>query len=126
MLRVKRCITGKARSALFACLVGICSPVMPARSEAAGPDFWAVTGVAGNDVLNLRAAPKPSAARTGVIPPDGRQLQNLGCTGVPSFAEWQRMSPKQRRAAQAGRWCKVRYNGRTGWARGKFLREDGG
>ncbi|KFC74381.1 Bacterial SH3 domain protein [Bosea sp. LC85] len=36
------------------------------------------------------------------------------------------MSLKQLRAAQAGRWCKVRYNGRTGWVRGKFLREDGG
>ncbi|MGO4666680.1 SH3 domain-containing protein [Bosea sp. 2RAB26] len=126
MLRDRRRLIVKARSALFAGLVGICSPVIPARSKVAGPDFWAVTGVAGHDVLALRAAPKPSAARTGVVPSDGRRLQNLGCTGVPSLAEWQRMSPKQQRVARAGRWCKVRYNGRTGWVRGKFLREDGG
>ncbi|KFC74382.1 hypothetical protein FG93_01260 [Bosea sp. LC85] len=39
MLGARRRIIGKTRSALFACLVGICSPVMPARPEAAGPDF---------------------------------------------------------------------------------------
>lgn len=77
MLRDKRRFA-RLRAALFACLAGICSPVMPARSEAAGPDFWAVTGLAGNDVLTLRAAPKPSAAQTGAVPPDGRRLQNLG------------------------------------------------
>jgi uncharacterized protein YgiM (DUF1202 family) len=96
-----------------------------ARAEADGPDTWAVTGVAAKDVLNIRAEPNASSRIVGTIPPNGRSLANLGCTGIPDFAQWEKMSERARQAASANRWCRVRYRGTVGWVRGKFLAEGG-
>lgn len=108
-----------AASVLAICLV---VPSLT-NAEAGGPDSWAVTGVAANDVLNIRAQPNPSARIVGAVPPDGRGLANLGCTGIPSFAQWERMSERARRTAGANRWCRIRYRDTEGWVRGKFLAE---
>ena len=40
-----------------------------AEAEADGPDFYRVTGVAADDVLNIRAEPSPHATHVGSIPP---------------------------------------------------------
>jgi uncharacterized protein YraI len=95
-----------------------------ARAEADGPDFFAVTGVAADDVLNIRAAPSPKAAKIGAIPPNGRRVANLGCRGEPGFAAWQAMTEAEREQAARGRWCKISYQGVEGWVAGRFLRED--
>jgi len=94
-----------------------------ANAEADGPDRWSVTGVTRNDVLNVRAEPNASSRIVGVVPPDGRGLANLGCTGVPDFARWQKMSKEEQRRAAAKRWCRIRYRDTVGWVRGKFLAE---
>lgn len=107
-------------------MLAICLAVPSlARAVADGPDSWAVTGVAGNDVLNIRAQPNATARIVGVIPPDGRDLANLGCKGIPDFAQWEKMSERARRAAGANRWCRIRYRDTEGWVRGKFLAEGG-
>ena len=109
---------------LAAGMLAICLAVPSlAKAEADGPDSWAVTGVASNDVLNIRAQPRASARIVGVIPPEGRGLANLGCTGIPDFARWEKMSERARRAAGANRWCRIRYQNTEGWVRGKFLAE---
>lgn len=95
------------------------------NAEAGGPDSWKVTGVAANDVLNVRAQPNASSPIVGTVPPDGRGLANLGCTGIPDFAQWQRLSERAKRNAGAQRWCRVRYRDTEGWVRGKFLAEGG-
>lgn len=59
-----------------------------ARSEADGPDRWAVKGVARGGNLTIRAQPSASARAIGAIPYNARGLKNLGCRGVPTFAEW--------------------------------------
>lgn len=94
-----------------------------ANADAGGPDSWAVTGVAADDVLNIRAEPNASSRIVGTVPPDGRGLANLGCTGVPSFAQWEQMSEHARQTAGANRWCRIRYRDTEGWVRGKFLAE---
>ena len=96
----------------------------PAFATADGPDFYAVTGVAEDDVLNLRDGPSPHADRIGEIPHDARGLENLGCQGLPAFEEWQQMTPSQREESRKHYWCKVRYQGVEGWVAGRFLRED--
>lgn len=95
-----------------------------AFAEADGPDYYAVRGVAADDVLNMRAEPAASSAKIGDIPHDGRGLQNLGCQGGPSFAQWQAMSEAKRGKAGKERWCKVRYKGLEGWVASRFLSED--
>ncbi|MGA7878545.1 MAG: SH3 domain-containing protein [Desulfoferrobacter sp.] len=89
-----------------------------------GPDYYAVTGVAANSVLNIRAKPSAKSRKVGEVPHDARGLQNLGCTGGPSFAEWLKMSEAERNQAGRNRWCKVRYRGIVGWVAGRYLMED--
>ncbi len=114
-------LTKAAAVLLLACMIA------PARTnaEADGPDQWVVTGVASNDVLNIRAEPNASSRILGTVPPNGRGLVNLGCTGIPDFALWQSMSEAERHRAAANRWCRIRYQNVVGWVRGKFLAEGG-
>lgn len=97
-----------------------------ALATADGPDYFAVTGVAANDVLNIRAKPSPKGEKVGEIPHDGRGIQNLGCQGGPTFAEWEKLSKTERKRAGRQRWCRIRYEGFEGWVAGWFLTEDSG
>ena len=106
-------------------LVALALPGDPARAEADGPDYWRVTGVGRNDVLNMRASPSASARLLARIPYDARGLKSLGCKGGPTFAQWQKMTPAEREKSARQRWCKVVFNGRSGWVAGRFLAEDG-
>lgn len=108
------------------CALLVALMVQPAAAEADGPDAFRVVGVATNDALNLRASASAQSRIIARIPPDARGLRNLGCSGIPTFAQWQRLSPAERAAAGQARWCKVEYGGRTGWVAGRFLREDSG
>ena len=110
------------KSWLLLVAVAVWAPLTLA--EADGPDFYAVTGVAADDVLNLRTGPSPGAEKIGEIPHDGRGLRNLGCEGVPTFAEWEKMTPEQRAESSKKRWCRVRYGNIEGWVAGRYLRED--
>jgi len=79
-----------------------------ARADADGPDFYAVTGVAADDVLNIRAEPNAHARKIGAIPPDGTCVRNLGCRGGLTFQEFTELSPTQQaeRLRENPRWCK--------------------
>jgi len=96
------------------------------HATADGPDFYAVTDVAANDVLKLRTEPSEDAVKIGQIAHDAHGLQNLGCQGLPSYDEWERMTGKERQASLNHYWCKVSYQGVDGWVEGRFLREDSG
>lgn len=117
----------KALAWIFVLLVGLaCDGPHDALATAGGPDYYAVAGVAAGNVLNIRAEPSANAAKVGEIPHDGRGLQNLGCTGGPTFAQWQEMSETEREQARRQRWCRIRYGGVEGWVAGWFLTEDSG
>ena len=96
-----------------------------ASAEADGPDFFAVTGVATDDVLNIRERPQAQAPKLGEIPPDGVCIRNLGCQGGLTFQEFNELSEEQkaRRVREHPRWCKIEYRSMTGWVAGRYLRE---
>jgi hypothetical protein len=113
--RVVRCLAAAALG--FTCAT--------ARAEADGPDFYAVAGVAVGDVLNIRMHPDPHAAKVGEIPPEGTCVRNLGCQGGLTFQEFTELSGEQKaeRLKENPRWCKVEYQGTTGWVAGRYLTE---
>lgn len=88
------------------------------------PDYWAVTGVAADDTLNLRDVPSADSKSLARIPPRTRGLKNLGCRrNQPPLELWMRMSQKARRDARM-LWCRVDYLGQQGWVAGRYLKKD--
>jgi hypothetical protein len=78
----------------------------PAPATADGPDHYRVQAVAKGSFLNLRAEPSTASPRIGRIPADAQCLKNLGC-----------------RLERDLRWCKVEFQGATGWVAGAYLAE---
>jgi hypothetical protein len=109
------------RKIVYAAILSLLPPF--AALAADGPDRWDVTGVAGNDTLNLRMQPSASADVLARIPHNAKGLRNLGCRGEPSLDAFQRMSAAERQAAVGRRWCQVAYRGRKGWVASRFLKE---
>jgi hypothetical protein len=111
----------------FVCLLALlaATPAL-AQTAADGPEFWAVTGVASWDALNMRIAPNAESRRIARIPHNARGLKNLGCPNYVTFEQWKRMTQAQKDRAARSRWCEVEYNGKRGWVAGRFLKEDGG
>ena len=111
------------------CLILIVASVVllaaQALAEADGPDFYDVKGVASGDVLNMRAKADARSAKIGAIPSDGTCLRNLGCMGGLTFEEFSTLSEaeKQKIERQRPRWCRVEYQGFTGWVAGRYLQE---
>jgi hypothetical protein len=97
-----------------------------AWAEADGPDFFRVVGVSPDDVLNIREEPSAASHKIGAIPPDGDGIRNLGCEGGLSFAEWEAASEAEREAGIRRRWCRISFEGVTGWVAGRYLGEGSG
>lgn len=78
-----------------------------ADSLSGGPDYWVVTGVGVDDLLNLRDKPGMQGRVLERLP-DGAVLRNMGCT-----------------ITGATRWCHVANpaSGSEGWVAGRYLRE---
>lgn len=68
------------------------------------PHYAAVTGVAADDVLNLRAEPTASAPVLGTLSP--------GATGIEITG-----------ASADEKWLRLNVDGRTGWAAARFLKD---
>lgn len=113
----------RAPVSLSIALAALLVSALLARAEADGPDYFRVTGVAANDVLNVRAAPDAGAARLGEIPPNADGIRSLGCQGGLSFAEWQQATEAERAAALHTRWCRVAFGGVEGWVAARYLTE---
>ena len=115
----KFCILGLALTALMVCADS-------SRADADGPDYYRVTKVPKGDVLNMHSTAGSHAPNVGKIPPDGECIRNLGCQGGLSFQEFTQLSQgeRARRLKKNPRWCKVEYQGITGWVAGRYLAED--
>jgi predicted Fe-S protein YdhL (DUF1289 family) len=88
------------------------------------PKYWAVTGVAAGDVLNMRDVPHGDSRKLAGIPPNARGLKNFGCLRPePSLDRWMEMTEAERRNAKL-EWCRVEYKGRQGWVAARFLKPD--
>ena len=94
-------------------------------AEADGPDYWQVRDVAKKDVLNMRSNAGYTAPKIGEIPYDARCIKNMGCKGGLTYQEFTTLSEaeKQQIMRQRPRWCRVSYQGRTGWVAGRYLQE---
>lgn len=81
----------------------VCIAASPALAQPALPlpQLYVVTGVAANDTLNIRQAPRASAEDIG-------DLQPGEATDVLAFSE-------------DGKWAKVPGNEATGWVAARFL-----
>ena len=64
-----------------------------------------VTGVASDDVLNIRSGPRALYAILGTIPYDGVGINVLDCINND----------------KGTRWCRVDYRTRNGWVKARYL-----
>jgi len=71
--------------------------------KASAQDTFRVTGVAADDVLNMRERPDANASVRGTIPPDGKNVRRIG---------------------SCEEWCQVSYGTKSGWVRKQFLRAE--
>jgi hypothetical protein len=109
--------------ALVLALAGAALVPAAARSEEM-PAFWAVTGVAADDVLHLRDMPTADSKSLVGIPPNAHGLKHIGCrrNELP-FDQWVRLSNEARQAALT-QWCRIEYRGIAGWVAGRYLKRD--
>lgn len=106
-------------------IMALLTAIPPAHAMADGPDYYVVTGVEADDVLNMRSEDHFRSDKVGEIPHDATGLKNLGCnTDDISMGVWLDMSAEEREDLARKRWCKVEYNGMTGWVAGRYLKED--
>jgi hypothetical protein len=111
-------------AALLCCGSDVIAAAQEEEEVRASPSFWAVTGVAPDDVLHLRDVPSADSKSLAGIPFNARGLKNFGCRrGELPFDQWVRMNEAQRRAANT-KWCRVEFRGKQGWVAGRFLKED--
>ncbi len=90
------------------------------------PKFFAVTGVAADDVLNMRDVPHGDSRKLGGIPPNARGLKNFGCLKPePGIDRWMTMTDDEKKNAKL-EWCRVEYHGQQGWVAARFLKPDTG
>lgn len=94
-----------------------------ALADADGPDYWAVQGLTQQNVLNLRKGPALEFLIIAQIPANFSHLENLGCSPAFTDKEWMSFTQQERALAVSLRWCRVQYNGHTGWVKGIYLQE---
>jgi len=99
-----------------------------ALADTDGPDYWKVRSVTASDVLNIREKPTWKSDKVGEIPFDGGCIQNLGCVGGLTMAEFAELSEtkKQKIRKERPRWCKINYKSMVGWVAGRYLSDDQG
>ena len=107
-------------------ILALGATIIPAVSlaDADGPDFFRVIGVASNDALNIRETANAHARKIGAISPNVGGVRNLGCENGLTYAEWEKATEAERKAAAKRRWCKIDYQGTVGWVSGRYLAED--
>lgn len=95
------------------------------HATADGPDFYRLNGVATDSERVMRAEPRTEAAPLLGLPAAARCLRSLGCQGGLSQAEYSARSDAAQPQPQVAspRWCKVSYQGTTGWVEARFLAE---
>ncbi len=96
-----------------------------ALSDADGPDYYKVKGVASNDVLNMHSKADTDSKKVGEIPPGADCIKNLGCKGRLTMSEFTDLSKKEQATIlkMRPRWCHIEYYGMKGWVSARYLAE---
>lgn len=114
------------KAALILIMAVTAGPVM-AEIDGHGPDAWRVTGVAADDVLNMRMGPGTNYRVIDRLAPNARGLHQVTC--VPLLIQpYANALSDAERAALPQRWCLMRSSDLTqsGWVAQRFLAEDSG
>ena len=85
-------------------MVALALSLLGGQAHAADALF-SVTGVAQNDVLNVRVQPHPSAEKMWTLPHDTTGVQAMGTPRIVGGAEWRQ----------------IRIGSQTGWVNARFL-----
>lgn len=103
----------------------LATPAAHAEIDGHGPDAWAVTGVAPNDVLNMRMGPGTEYPVIDHLAPDARGLTQVTCVPLLIQPYYSALTQAQR-AALPTSWCLMRSSdlGKAGWVATRFLIED--
>lgn len=91
-----------------------------ALAAADGPDYFQLRG---KEAVSLYDRMGAGAVRIGTLPVKAEGLRNLGCRGLPAYAEWSAMDGAARDAARQNAWCRVAFLGKRGWVRQVHLAE---
>ncbi len=116
----------RAAARAIACLLFVAGTgTLPAYAEADGPDAWRVTGVAPNDVLNMRMGPGTDYPVIGELAPDARHLVPTTCVPLHTMGQFMALGEAQKESLPA-RWCLVTEPAslQKGWVAQRFLAED--
>lgn len=92
---------GAAKGLLLGVLLLAAWPAL-ATQEYILPTLFDVTGVAADDVLNIRAAPDAGAEIIGALAPDARDIEVVGYDDT-------------------GRWARINTDGQSGWVALRYL-----
>jgi hypothetical protein len=113
----------RSAGVLLCICLGVSAPARIASADDP-PKFFAVTGVASGDVLNMRDVPHGDSRKLGGIPPNARGIKSFGCLKPePSLDRWMTMTEEEKRNAKL-EWCRVEYRGKQGWVAARFLKPD--
>lgn len=106
--------------------LALAAPAAQAEIDGHGPDSWRVTGVAADDVLNIRMGPGTDYLVIDHFAPNARALEQITCVPllIPSITH--QLNDAQR-ANLPPRWCLMRSSdfSKAGWVAQRFLMEDG-
>lgn len=111
---------------LMACGITLASPAARAEIDGHGPDAWRVTGVAEDDVLNMRMGPGTDYLVIDHLAPDARGLEQITCVPLLIPSIYHKLTEAQRTGLPQ-RWCLMRSNdfSKAGWVAQRFIMEDG-
>lgn len=101
-------------------------PAARAEVDGHGPDSWRVTGVASNDVLNVRSGPGTQHPISSSFAYNERGLQQITCVPLYTPAQFSAMTEAQIKALPP-RWCLMRNAAmtKTGWVAQRYITPDG-
>ncbi|AHM04126.1 hypothetical protein roselon_01760 [Roseibacterium elongatum DSM 19469] len=112
---------------LFATLLAVITLApQTGHATADGPDAWRVTGVASDDVLNVRVGPGTAYFVIDALPHDARGVQMDICVPTVTRDQYFALGPADQAALNAYTpWCLVEWQGvQRGWVNRRFLTED--
>lgn len=117
---IKKLLFSPAKFVLLAMGILIISGYAFATAD--GPDYYKVTGVANNDVLNLRATPSVTAKIIAKIPFNATKLENK----VDRADKNGKLLPDTDMliAGREPHWLKIKYKKTIGWVQLRFLEPD--
>ena len=112
-------------AAILCAALGLAVPGAQAQIDGHGPDAWRVTGVAQNDVLNVRMGPGTQYLVSGSFSPSERGLEQITCVPLHTPAQYNALTAAQVKALPP-RWCLMRNAAMTtaGWVAQRFIMPD--